>query len=165
MCLSPGVGHRFDAVVPMMIRQGRNEDTTSVSSPGACRWLTARGGGSYPGRGAGRTRETRFSTPANSLLSNPENEARWSRGGSEPCGISSSLLTCPALPSTHLQSVQRPKCKERPCSPAQANRAKVLSKVHIRLGPPPSHGKAVTSLLQPQELALASKQHIHRHRA
>lgn len=93
----------------------------------------ARGGGLHSGRGAGRTRKTCFSTPTNSLVPNPEKKARRSPGGSEPCGIFSSLLTCPLSPglTCNRWNVQHTR-KALLCSPLRANCAEVLSKVHTR---------------------------------
>lgn len=95
--LSLDAGHRFYVVILMMIHEGLNEDNTSISLPGACRWLTGTGRRQV-GRGAGGTRKTCFSMPTNSLVSNPENKARRSCKGSEPCGIFRSLLTCSLSP-------------------------------------------------------------------
>lgn len=54
----------------------------------------------------------------------------------------------PALPSADLQPAE---AQGRLYSPSHAGRARVLSKVHMLLGPPPSHRKVTASLLLPRD--------------
>lgn len=96
--------------------------------------LSLAGRGRYPGRGAGRTRRTGFSTPTKSLFQTQRAEP----DKAPDLGHCWLPTYAPALPSAIPPSAQRPKPGKTP-APSPANCADDLSKVQRLPGPPPSH--------------------------